>query len=75
MRDDLLTFDFPMRNIDTAGEPVDLGADGMHINPLEFIAIIINLWAALKILADSPILLTGYIVTLLLGNTSAIAWM
>ena len=75
MRDDLLLFNFPMKDIDTAGEPADLVQEGLHINPLEFIAIIINLWIALKLLADFPHLATGYIVTLLSDNTSAISWM
>jgi hypothetical protein len=75
MRDDLISLGFPMRHIDIAGEPVDIKAEGMHINPLEFIAIIINVWIALKLLADSPHVPTGYIITLLSDNTSAIAWM
>jgi hypothetical protein len=64
-----------MNQIDTAGEPVDPNAEGLHINPLEFIAIIINVWLALKLLADCPSVLTGYIIQLLSDNTSAIAWM
>ena len=47
----------------------------MHINPLEFIAVILNLWLALKLLANCPDRLTGYIIALLSDNTSAIAWM
>jgi hypothetical protein len=74
MRDTLLLFGFPMKQIDTAGEPIDFANEGVHINPLEFIAIIINIWIALKLLADSPRLATGYIVKLLSDNTSAIAW-
>jgi hypothetical protein len=74
MRGDLLEFGFPMREIDLAGEPADLTAIGLHINPLEFIAIIINLWLALKLIAECPALATGYIVNLLSDNTSAIAW-
>ena len=75
MRDALLQFGFPMQHIDTAGEPVDFTAAGLHINPLEFIAIILNLWLALKLIAVSPHVATGYIVTLLSDNTSAISWM
>ena len=75
MRDALLDFGFPMKHIDTAGEPIDVTVDGLHINPLEFIAIIINLWLALKLIAASPHLATGYIVTLFSDNTSAISWM
>ena len=75
MRDDLLHFGFPMKAIDTAGEPADLLQEGLHINPLEFVAIILNLWLALKLLEECPSLATGYIVTLLSDNTSAISWM
>jgi hypothetical protein len=74
MRDDLLCFGFPMRKIDRAGEPADITPEGLHINPLEFIAIIINIWLALKLIATCPALATGYIVNLLSDNTSAIAW-
>ena len=75
MRDDLLHYGFPMKAIDTAGEPADLLQEGLHINPLEFVAIILNLWLALKLLDASPSLATGFIITLLSDNTSAISWM
>jgi hypothetical protein len=75
MRDALLQYDFPMKHIDTAGEPVDFDAKGLHINPLEFIAIIINVWIALKLIATYPHLATGYILLLLSDNTSAISWL
>jgi hypothetical protein len=75
MRQDLLLYGFPMKLIDTAGEPIDFDNAGLHINPLEFLAIILNIWIALKLLADQPHLATGYIVTLLSDNTSAISWL
>jgi hypothetical protein len=74
MRDTLLAFGFPMREIDLAGEPADLAPEGLHINPLEFLGIIINIWVALRLLLNYPALATGYIVDLLSDNTSAIAW-
>jgi len=74
MRDTLLSFGFPMKDIDLAGEPADFAPDGLHINPLEFIAIIINIWLALRLLVSQPASATGYIVDLLSDNTSAIAW-
>jgi hypothetical protein len=64
-----------MKHIDTAGEPMDCDEKGLHINPLEFIAIIINVWLALKLIATHPFMATGYIVTLLSDNTSAISWL
>jgi hypothetical protein len=75
MRADLIALGFPMRLIDTSGEPTDATAEGMHINPLEFVAIILNLWLALKLLKNCPSQLTGYIIALFSDNTSAIAWM
>jgi hypothetical protein len=57
-------------------EPLDVKTDGLHINPLEFLAAIIYLWLVLKLVMQLPSLLTGYIVNLLvLHNTSALLWM
>jgi hypothetical protein len=56
-------------------EPADPAAQGLHINPLEFLAIIINLWLALKIIGDNPLCLTGSIIDLLSDNTTALSWM
>jgi len=75
MREALLFYGFPMKHINTAGEPANFNAEGLHINPLEFIAIIINVWLALKLLETCPHVLTGYIITLLFDNTSAISWL
>ena len=75
MRDDLLQFGCPMKAIETAGEPADLLQEGLHINPLEFIAIILNLWLALKLIDECSSLASGYIVTHLSDNTIAISWM
>jgi hypothetical protein len=75
MRDTLLEVGFDMRAIDDTGEPADLVSPGLHINPLKFLAIIINLWVAIKLLATHPARATGFIIALLSDNTSAIAWM
>jgi hypothetical protein len=48
----------------------EMDAAGLHINPLEFIAAIINLWLLLKCIQHlSPI------VDLWSDNTSALSWM
>jgi hypothetical protein len=45
MQTDCLALGFNMNIIDRfAGEPLDAGSKGLHINPLEFIACIVNLW-------------------------------
>jgi DTW domain-containing protein YfiP len=53
-----------------------LDAAGLHINnPLEFIAAIVNLCLLLKrdqLLSPCK---TGYIIDLLLDNTSALSWL
>jgi hypothetical protein len=74
-REDLLLLGFPLKLVTSAdGEP-DMDAAGLHINPLEFIAAIINLWLLLKCIQDLPPCETGYIVDLWSDNTSALSWM
>jgi hypothetical protein len=68
-----LGFDMKISNAMT-GEP-DPEQQGLHINPLEFIATIINLWLLLKLIRSLPEKATGYIVDLLSDNTSALSWM
>jgi hypothetical protein len=50
-------------------------AQGLHINPLEFLAFIINLWLALKIIGGDPICMSGFIIDLLSDNITALSWM
>jgi hypothetical protein len=74
-REDLLLLGFPLKLVNSAdGEP---GSDaaGLHINPLEFIAAIVNLWLLLKIVSTLPPCDTGYIIDLLSDNTSALSWL
>jgi hypothetical protein len=74
-RDDLLLLGFPLKLVTSKdGEP-EMDADGLHINPLEFIAAIVNLWLLLKCIQNLPPCATGYIVDLLSDNTSALSWM
>jgi hypothetical protein len=74
-REDLLLLGFPLKLVTAAdGEP-DMDAAGLHINPLEFIAAIINLWLLLKCIQALPQCATGYIVDLWSDNTSALSWM
>jgi hypothetical protein len=48
---------------------------GLHINLLEFLAVVINLWLALNIISTGSMCPTGYILDLLLDNTTALSWM
>lgn len=76
MRDDLTHFGFAMVSIDSGSEPVDPSQpDGLHINPLEFLAVIINLWIAITSIRALPRIPSGYILSLFSDNTSALAWL
>jgi hypothetical protein len=59
---------------DGATEPLAT-ADGLHINVLEFLALIINTWLALSLLGRLPARLGGEILAVLADNTSALSWM
>jgi hypothetical protein len=72
----LVLLGFPMKVIDKyAAEPQDATSEGLHINPLEFIAAIVNLWLIVKLVQDLPSCQTGYIIDLLSDNTSALSWL
>jgi hypothetical protein len=65
-RDDLASFGFPMYEDEPKKDE-----EGLHINILEFIAIIITLWMALRRVkpGEQPIVLATA------DNTSALSWM
>jgi hypothetical protein len=76
-RDELHACGIPMRLIDSEGEALTLrpspaDADGLHINLLEFIAIIINVWLALSWVRSAPTHPGGHIIAILADNTSAL---
>eukprot|EP00980_Cylindrotheca_fusiformis_P021623 scaffold8482_cov74-Cylindrotheca_fusiformis.AAC.1 len=75
-RDDLVSLGFQMKKIShQSGEPATVDAPGLHINPLEFIATIINLWLALKCIQVEGPRVGGHVLGLLSDNTSALSWM
>eukprot|EP00980_Cylindrotheca_fusiformis_P003813 scaffold843_cov88-Cylindrotheca_fusiformis.AAC.2 len=75
-RSDLVAHGFDMKAIsNVSGEPSSPTAVGLHINPLEFVAAIINLWVALKIIQQRGPIPGGYILGLLSDNTTALSWM
>ena len=73
----MVALGFCMKLIDKyAQEPLDASTDGLHINPLDFLAVIVNImWLVVKLVMQPPSLPTGYIGDLLLDNTSALSWM
>jgi hypothetical protein len=76
MREDLLRAGFQLKPIraDTE-EPIDPLAKGLLINPLEFLAGILNIWVALKIILTTGARSGGYIVGEKSDNTTALSWM
>jgi hypothetical protein len=76
LRQELVDYGFSMKTINSANEPADLyNPAGTHINLLEFVAVVINLWIALKLLARLPAPPTGFILELIADNTSALSWL
>jgi hypothetical protein len=76
MRADLIDLGFNMKNIDFfAAEPLDASSEGLHMNPLEFLGCIINLWLSIHIIQSMPSCPTGYILDLWSDNTSVLSWM
>ena len=64
---------FDMREIEISS--TDPGTSGLHINPLEFIGCLINLWITLKCIMLLGLLAGGYVIGLLADNTTALSWM
>jgi hypothetical protein len=56
-------------------KPTDPAQQGFHINPLDFLAAIINLWLALKCISLPLPCRTGNILDLLSDNMTALSWM
>jgi hypothetical protein len=76
LRDDLLTLGFSMKAINSANEPSDLfNPEGVHINLLEFVGVVINLFIAIKLLLRLDTPPTGFVLELIADNTSALAWL
>jgi len=75
MHADLIALGLPLKQLHRfQDEPLDVKSAGLHINPLEFLATIVNIWLHLKLaprLGPSP---SGHIVALLSDNTSALSW-
>jgi hypothetical protein len=74
-KEDLLELGFHIKIVEAlTGEPT-LDQVGRHINPIEFIAAIINLWLFIVLICSQPDCPTGYIVDLLSDITSALSWL
>ena len=74
-REDLVALGFNMKVVDSyRQEPSTQTSDGLHINPLEFLAAIINLWIAIKLIPDISTVSTGNILDLFSDNTTCLSW-
>jgi hypothetical protein len=85
-RQELLDHGFHMREIDGMGEalpsdstsdPNHTNRDSLHINVLEFVGIILNIWIVITILHDEKSRLHegGHVISVLADNTSALSWL
>jgi hypothetical protein len=85
-RQELLDHGFHMREIDDMGEAVTSDStsdpdhtdrDSLHINVLEFVGIIINIWIVITILLNekSRPREGGHVISVLADNTSALSWL
>ena len=74
-RAQLLQIGFNMRAIDADGEAIRRAdPDSLHINVLEFLAIIINVWFCIRYTKQDPDKAGGHIVQITADNTSALSW-
>ena len=72
-RETLVEAGFNMREIHIpSNEP---GVEGLHINPLEYVGALINLWLAIKCVMIHGPIVGGYILALFADNTTALSWM
>jgi hypothetical protein len=74
-RQDLVDLGFDMKAIDEfEGEPL-IDETGLHINILEFIAIIVDVWLTLYFAMKEGDIPGGHILSIRADNTSALSWM
>ena len=75
MHHDLIDLGFPMKKLRRfQAEPLNMRSKGLHINPLEFLGTIINIWLHLVLEPSLPPCPTGHILELLADNTTALSW-
>jgi hypothetical protein len=66
---------WPMKSFDVARLDAPIHAQGIHINLLEFVALIINMWFVLWATRDLETPRGGWILSLRTDNTSALSWL
>ena len=73
--EDLVSAGFDMKSINEDTSEPDGTSDGLHINVLEFVAMIIELWFVIAIIQRQGPYPGGYIVKLIGDNTTALSWL
>ena len=75
LHQDLVDLGFPMKKLHCfQAEPLDVKSKGLHINPLEFLGTIVNIWLHLVLEPSLPSCPTGHILELLADNMTALSW-
>jgi hypothetical protein len=74
-RADLVNAGFDMKHLEGSASEPDLDALGLHINVLEFVAIILNLWMIIVQSRRRPEPAGGHIFAVFADNTSALSWL
>lgn len=80
VREDLLRCGFAIQSSNASDSRMMTDAEvddenPLHINPLEFLACLINLWLSLKSIMTMDPRVGGYILALWSDNTTALSWM
>ena len=71
MHEDLVVAGFHLKDIDLeTEEPMNPAQEGLHINPLEFLAGVIGLWILLKEIIDQGPRMGGYVIGQISDNTT-----
>ncbi|MGH7974573.1 MAG: hypothetical protein ACREBR_03520 [bacterium] len=74
-RQDLVSTGFDMKALCSGITEPTATATGLHINVLELVAIVINIWMTLRRLQAIGEIQGGHIVRVQADNTSALSWM
>ena len=75
-RDDSIRHGFDIKFVNAgSSESADPTSSGLHINPLEFLAALLNLWISIWIVEHSETLDGGHVLQLNSDNTTALSWM
>jgi hypothetical protein len=76
LRSDLVLLGFIMKQIQSmVDEPTYPSAEGLHINPLEFLAVILDLYLGIRLLLLRPPSPAGHVLLLRADNTTALSWL